>query len=133
MARVTKSKGQYNSTGEQYRVCVHGLPADAPASHISTTWHINAEPDIDNLWPSKVIELISEQVESYWISTSRQRNKEIINWCRTNPGKIDRPWVEREIKKLEKLIEKKTKAVARFKEAIEKMKARESEQAKQEI
>lgn len=114
--QITKVKGRYNfcSNEEQWRVAITGLPNEAPAKYLSKTWDIEDEPYIKNLPPSEVVEIISERVESFWISTSREKDREIIQWIRNNSEELDVKWAKGEIKR-------KEKAIGRLQEDIERL------------
>ena len=100
---ITKSKGRYNlcSTEEDWNVAIR-FPDGAPFAGISEMWPLDNEPDIEDVPPSEVIELISERVESHLVSTSRAHNREIIAWARKQADKLDAAWAESEITRLEK-------------------------------
>lgn len=112
--KITKVKGQYDlcSNNEQWRVAITGLPDKAPAKYLSDTWNIDDEPYVKGLPPSEVVELISERVESYLLSTKRKESREVIQWIRDNSKELDALWAKSE-------IELKRKAIARLEEEIE--------------
>ena len=104
--RIFKSKGRFNmcSNEEQWQAGITGLPEDAPHKGICQTWDIDDEPYIEGEPPSEVIEIISERVESYWISTSRKKDRETIQWIRDNIDRLNALWAKDEIEKREKRV-----------------------------
>jgi hypothetical protein len=76
---------------------------------IDESWPEEDEPEIRDLPPSEVIELIAERLESYWISTRREENREIIAWCREYAEYLDTLWAQEQIDMLSKKISKNHK------------------------
>ncbi|KKM87472.1 hypothetical protein LCGC14_1268490 [marine sediment metagenome] len=106
---ITKSKGRYDllSSDQQWCVTIR-LPNDAPRLALSGMWELDAEPDIEDLPPSEVVEVISERIESYLISTSREKEREVVQWIRDNAERLDAEWTAGQIK----LLESQRKALA---------------------
>lgn len=90
-----KHKGRFNimSNEQQWQVVLRA----STGTIVSEIFDDGAEPDIDGLPPSEVLELISAKLESYWISTDREKTREKINWFRENAEAIDAGWARREI------------------------------------
>lgn len=83
------------------------LPDDAPAKHLSATWPVDKSPDIDSDDPpSKVVEIISTRIESYFLCSSRTEDRKTIGWCRANRTRLDREWATAEIAFCQKRIER---------------------------
>lgn len=123
--RILKNLGRYNwaSNDKDWLVQVF-LPVGAPQSSVSETWPQDKEPDTDGLPPSDVIEIISERVESYLMSTSREETRKTIVWCREHADELNFDWAKGQIeicqKKIERLnaeIEKLGRYVISVKEA----------------
>lgn len=100
---ISKHKGRYNYLSNEDSWCVSiDLPADAPRQSISQCWDLDEEPDIDSLPPSEVIELISERLERYLLSTKREEYRKVIQWVRDNAERVDAFWAAEEIERLER-------------------------------
>lgn len=98
---ITKSRGRFNlaSNEYQYQIVLRGLPKDAPKQILSETFNEDEEPDISDIPPSEVVEIISERLESYLYSTSRDEKRKVIKWCRENSELIDSIWAKDEIER----------------------------------
>lgn len=103
---ISKSKGNYDlcSNRKDWQLSIHGLPAHLPSSSLSTTFPSDEEPCIDGLPPSQVAELIAERIESFWISTARERQRIIIEWIREHGAEIDAEWACQQIDGLQQKI-----------------------------
>jgi hypothetical protein len=99
---ITKNKGRYDlcSNEEQWHVSIK-LPNDAPQRSLSDTWNLDDEPDIEDMPPSEVVEIISERIESYLLSTSREENRAVVQWIRDNAERLDAEWAAGQIKLME--------------------------------
>jgi len=80
------------------------LPADAPQREISQTWDLDDEPDVDDLPPSEVIEIISQRLEHYLFSTGREEDRKVIAWVRANAARLDAEWAASEAEQIPRRI-----------------------------
>ena len=121
MLNITKNLGCYdfcNPHKKSWLVSVTGLPEGAPSRGITQTWAEDDEPDIEDLLPSELIEIISDKVESYLFSTSREKDREVIRWARDNADRLNKEWIAQ-------LIERKTKQIEKLEREIKELKGRE--------
>lgn len=100
IVRVTKHCGRYNlcSNEKEWLVILY-LPN---GQKLSEAWAKDHEPEIDGLLASEIVELISQRVEEYWLSTNREKQREIIAWCRQHANEIDRLFVEYQLEQLKR-------------------------------
>jgi len=99
---ITKNVGCYDfchPTAKECMICIT-LPPDAPSTNLSAIWADGEEPDIDDMPPSEVTELISLRIEGYLLSTSREENRKIIDWIRDKADWLDAMWAREEIERL---------------------------------
>jgi hypothetical protein len=89
------SQGNYNfADPSEKQWC---LELSTPFGRVSETF--NEKPDLDDLLPTDVLDLIEERVKSYWIYTSREECLKRIDGIRAHSLEINRQFIEFEIKK----------------------------------
>lgn len=101
--RMWSSQGRYNLCSNEEQVCINLRVIGGKA--ISQTWDLDDAPEIEGLLPSEVLELISERLESYWLATSRERDREVIAWFREHSAQVDSAWAKSKIKHLKEKID----------------------------
>jgi len=102
-AQIRKTLGQYNfcSSDKQWQVYMYF--DECPIQRgLACLWDEGDEPDIEGMKPSGVIEVMSERVESYWISTSREQERKVVQWVKDNAKTLDSQWLTDEIERWEK-------------------------------
>lgn len=90
--QISRSEGSYNLCApkeKQAHLQISGLPTSAPQRYLSTTTDIDGEFDYlgDDFW--EMLDCIEGQIESLWISTSREEQRKVINWIRENRLALD--------------------------------------------
>jgi hypothetical protein len=73
-----------------------------PFGNFSQTWSEDDEPEIDDLLPSEVLDLLEKRLKSWWISTGREADLARIAAIREHRREIDIAWLERQIESAEK-------------------------------
>ena len=102
---IFKNLGRYNLASNEKSWCVEIVAMFADENiAVSETWDADDEPDTYGLPPSEVLELISSRVESYWISTARDKQRKKINSLREHSGRLDDAWARGMIESLNKRI-----------------------------
>jgi hypothetical protein len=97
-----KNLGHYNFAGHEKNWCVSLI---TPYGRVNEIWPEREEPDIDDLLPSEVLDLIESRLDSYWISTSREKDKATIAAIKEHAAEIDLAWLDAKIESTEKLLE----------------------------
>lgn len=102
-ASYYKTKGRFNwaSNSEDWQVVLRLSNGKV----VSETWPLDEEPDVDGLPPSEVVEIIAQRVESYWLSTDREKQRGTISWIRQHAELIDSGWARNRIESLRKQID----------------------------
>jgi len=103
MSQVTKNYGRYNLASNEKEWCVQVLLPNGK-------WlseHFTEEPSVDDSTaPSDAVEVISERLESYWISTSREEKRTVIEYARSMAAEMDKTWAENRIKRFQNEIDR---------------------------
>lgn len=98
---------------DRKQTCIRlSLPDGAPAPELSESWPEDDAPAWEDRPPSEIVDLIAARLESYWISTGREKKREVIAWCRQNIVRLDREWAETYIRYMEKEIAGMNKRIA---------------------
>lgn len=102
MISISKSKGRYDACSHDEEWCVSlQLPAGAPQRRISQMWPHDNEPDVDDLPPSEVIEIISQRLDEYISISGREEDRAVIAWVRENAARLDAEWAASEVLQIE--------------------------------
>ena len=112
--RILKNLGRYDLCSGKKDWCVQilNLPENCPHRSINTSWQEDNEPEIEGLMPSEVIEIMSERIESFLYSSSREKDRETINWVRENSECLDSEWAK-------EMIDAKLRHIERLKQEID--------------
>ena len=99
--------GHYNYCSNEKDWVLHLNVKDGEISRAISTMF--AEEDGDpaqggGIPPSEVLEIIAKRIESYWISTGREKDRETIDWMRKRVAEMDSAWASQRIKCLHKEI-----------------------------
>lgn len=110
-AHISKDLGRYNwaSTEKDWQVALR-----THVGVISQKWPENEEPNIDGLLPTEVLDLIEERLDSYWISTGRERDKAVIATVRESGKEIDAAWLRSKIESHERKLKELRSALERI-------------------
>lgn len=109
---ITKNLAAYNllnPSEKQWCVAIvlgGDLGKEAPKARISQTWSKDDEPDTQEEPPSVVARLIRERLDSYLISTHREKEREALDWIDENAARLDDLWARGRIASLERSIER---------------------------
>ena len=94
----SKHEGSYNildPNKKQWSVAIRVELSDKSAVGVSETWDHDDEPNlVADDWPEEVIPLLSERLESYWISTRRPESRGKLAWMLDNIDQINLVWAE---------------------------------------
>jgi hypothetical protein len=99
---IFKHLGNYSLTDNKKSWVVNLVCGDL---RLNEHWDEDDEPATENAPPSDIVEIIAAKTESYWIDTSREKKREVINKLREMAVEIDRAWAEQEVERLEMQIE----------------------------
>jgi hypothetical protein len=103
---ISKNLGRYNLCSNEKSWClslmIHGHPV---CKSISETFPEDDEPDIHDVPPSEVVEIIAARVESYWISTSREESRKKIEAIREHAAELDDAWATKIIRSLQNRVD----------------------------
>lgn len=88
---ISKNLGRYNFAGNEKSWCV---TLSTPFGTVSETFPEEDEPATDGEMPSEVLALIEGRLDSYWISTGREKTKATIAGIREHMTDIDCAWLE---------------------------------------
>lgn len=96
---ISKNLGRYNFVRpvKNWMVSMHVQLEDKSHIEVSEIWDEDDEPDIEDKLPSDVLSIIEERIDSWWISTSREKNKEMIAQIRSFGNGMDIVWLKRKI------------------------------------
>ena len=96
---IHKHLGRYNfaSNDKDWMVAV-----SIDGKSISATWPDDSEPDTENESATGVIQMILDRVNSYWISTDRDRIRALADEWLTNGIAVDAAWAEGRILQLQR-------------------------------
>jgi hypothetical protein len=96
-----KTKGRYNllSSDEQWQVVLRA----SNGKIVSETF--DDEPEIDDLPPSEVAEVLSARIEGFLFSSARENQRATIAWFRENAELIDSDWARNRIASLRQQID----------------------------
>jgi len=95
----TKQLGRYNWAGTEKNWNV-SLSTDFGT--VSEMWDADDEPEIDDLLPSEVLDIIEARCRYWWISTERDEKLERIAAIRAHKNEIDMAWLEKQAQIMEK-------------------------------
>jgi hypothetical protein len=73
---------------------------------ISELWDEEDEPEVEDLLPSEVLDLIEVRVKSYWINTDRDNQIKRIAKLREHIAELDIAWVESKLERLRSNVER---------------------------
>lgn len=97
---------------DRKQTCIRlSLPDGAPSPELSESWPEDDAPAWEDRPPSEIVDLIAARLESYWISTGREKKRQVIAWCRQNIARLDREWAKSRIKHMEQEIENMKKQI----------------------
>jgi hypothetical protein len=96
-----KNLGHYNFAGHEKDWCISLI---TPYGRVNQTWPECEEPDIDDLLPSEVLALIESRLDSYWICTSREKDRATIAAIKEHAAEIDVAWLDAKIERTERLL-----------------------------
>ena len=116
--RVHKRLGHYNlmrPSEQQWLLEISGLPEDAPARAVSAMFDEDEEPAEDEgSAPTEVAEEIYERNEWLWLSTSRDRDRQVIEWIRANSERVDADWAQGRLPMLQRRRESLDDEISRL-------------------
>lgn len=98
-----KHLGRYNWAGNEKDWCVQ---LNTPYGNVSEMWPEDDEPDLDDLLPSEVLQMIEDRLDHYWISTGREAKKAVIAAIRVHEIEVDAAWLDAEIERTERALSK---------------------------
>jgi polyhydroxyalkanoate synthesis regulator phasin len=114
---ISERRGSFDwaHPNEKQRVlAINNLPEDAPAKSVSAV--IDEDVETGDLPPSEVVEIISEQIEKAWISTSREKDRKTIEWIRDNSERLDKMWAKDEIERCQRKVKRYKNRIANLKQ-----------------
>ncbi len=77
-----------------------------PYGNISETWPQDQEPEIQDLLPTEIVDLIEKRLDTHLLCTGRDETKKKIADIRAHGVAIDRAWLKNKIKDAEHLVQK---------------------------
>ncbi len=102
--RIIKTLAAYNILDpSEKQWCVQMFMPDKSA--LSEKWPENDEPDIDGIPPSKVLDMIEERLQSYWIYTGREEKLARIAAYREQAEQLDDAWARLQIASYERMVD----------------------------
>lgn len=73
--------------------------------NISAMFDEEDEPEIEGAMPSEVLDMIEERIESYWISTSREKDRKKIKEIREHLNELDLIWAKEQLSLYQRQVE----------------------------
>lgn len=116
---IRKQYGRYNFLSNDSSWCLElGMPPESGFSG-SLADTFEDEPDIDEKYPSELVELIAKRQARYFIDTGREEKNKKIVWLREHAREIDSAWAHDKINKLYKEIDEINRKISDLKDFLE--------------
>ncbi len=101
--------GQYNLCSSEKEYC---LILRTSGGNFSETFTKDEQPDVSDMFPSEVLDLIEARLKSYWISTSRDEALARMAEWRKSANLFDMAWLDAKIERLSQSMGKLQKRKA---------------------
>lgn len=85
----TLARFNFCSDDKEWQVYLH-----TPFGKLSELWPRDEEPEIDDLLPTEVIDLIEKRLATYWVHTGRDEKRKVIAELRAHADEINTMWCE---------------------------------------
>ena len=97
-ARYYINLGRYNLCSNEKDWC---LQLQTSGGNFSETWPEDEKPNVDGMLPSQVLDLIEEQLRSFWVSSGRDEKLKRMEEWRKRAHEYDEAWLLRRIEETE--------------------------------